>query len=52
MELRGGSVDSTGDGAGIMVRTHGMQDFLKRDLAHGRSAIPEYEDVRFRFIFL
>lgn len=49
MEARGGSVDGTGDGAGIMVRTKGMQQFLRRGLRKPVSADKELFSGHFFF---
>ncbi|MBI5413540.1 hypothetical protein HZA42_04300 [Candidatus Peregrinibacteria bacterium] len=51
METRGGSVDGTGDGAGIMVRTKGMRKFLERGLRRLTSAPSKEELFSGHFFF-
>lgn len=44
MEARGGSIDGTGDGAGIMVRTKGMRKFLERGMRK-LTSVPADEEL-------
>jgi glutamate synthase domain-containing protein 1 len=51
MEARGGSIDGTGDGAGIMVRTHGLRKFLERQLPSLQNAVPANEEIYSGLLF-